>query len=193
MQTFRVVLMCGLAAAALSFTGCAGNKPAPPPAETVTAPTDEDAKRKAEEWARQQAEARAAAEREAAAREARLRADADAAAKAARSLSAVYFDYDDAQIRQDQVDALSEHAAKLKAVADVKLTLEGHCDERGTIEYNLALGQKRANSVKFFLVRAGVEPERLNLVSYGEQRPADPGHNEAAWSRNRRVEFAAQQ
>jgi len=193
MQTFRVVLMCSLAAAAFSIVGCAGSKPALPPVQAVTAPTDEDAKRKAEEWARQQAEARAAAEREAAEREARLRADADAAAKAARALSAVYFDYDDAQIRQDQVDGLSDRAAKLKTVADVKLTLEGHCDERGTIEYNLALGQKRANSVKFFLVRSGIAAERLNLVSYGEQRPADPGHNEAAWARNRRVEFAPQQ
>ncbi|MEW6752812.1 MAG: peptidoglycan-associated lipoprotein Pal [Candidatus Latescibacterota bacterium] len=189
MQTFRVVLMCGLAAAAFSVSGCAGSKPAPPPVEPVAAPTDEDAKRKADEWARQQAEARAAAEREAADREARLKAEQEAAVRAARMLGAVYFDYDDFQIRQDQVGMLSEHADRLKAVQDVKLTLEGHCDERGTIEYNLALGQRRANSVKAFLVRAGVQGERLNLVSYGEQKPADPGHGEAAWARNRRVEF----
>jgi len=193
MQIFRVVLMCSLAAVAFSIVGCAGSKPAPPPVETVTAPTDDDAKRKAEEWARQQAEARAAAEREAASREARLSADAAAAARAARELGPAYFDYDDAQIRQDQVGGLSESADKLKAVTGFKLTLEGHCDERGTIEYNLALGQRRASSVKDFLVRAGVDAQRLNLVSYGEQKPADPGHTEASWARNRRVEFAAQE
>jgi len=69
------------------------------------------------------------------------------------------------------------------------LRIEGHCDERGTIEYNLALGERRANSVKNYLVNYGIDPNRLTTISYGEERPKDPRHNEEAWAKNRRVEF----
>ena len=71
----------------------------------------------------------------------------------------------------------------------MKVRLEGHCDERGTAEYNLALGQKRAEGVKSFLEGLGISSQRMAAVSYGEERPLDPGHNEAAWMKNRRVDI----
>ena len=69
------------------------------------------------------------------------------------------------------------------------MTIEGHCDERGTDEYNLALGDRRANSAKSFLVDLGISPRRLTTISFGEERPLDPRHNEEAWAKNRRCEF----
>jgi len=190
----RLAIILGIAVAAVVAAGCAGTKPVPLVDDSaVRAAADEEARRKADEWARAQAEARAKAEAEAAAREARLRAEAGAVTQEVGPLGPVYFDYDDFQIRQDQQDVLAGQAEQLKGNPQTKLTLEGHCDERGTIEYNLALGQRRANSVKFYLVRAGVAADRLGLVSYGKQRPADAGHSEAAWAKNRRVEFVAAQ
>lgn len=73
--------------------------------------------------------------------------------------------------------------------ADANIRIEGHCDERGTSEYNLALGDRRANSAKKYLVDLGISAERLSTISYGEEKPADPGHNEAAWAKNRRDEI----
>jgi peptidoglycan-associated lipoprotein len=73
-----------------------------------------------------------------------------------------------------------------------KIVIEGHCDERGTAEYNIALGERRAKSVKRYLINLGVDSSQLSTISYGEERPADPGHNEAAWAKNRRAEFVIQ-
>ena len=101
----------------------------------------------------------------------------------------IYFDYDKADVREDQRAALSGFADYLKARPALRAALEGHCDERGTIEYNLALGQRRAESVATFLARAGVATERVAVASYGKERPADTGSGEAAWARNRRVEM----
>jgi peptidoglycan-associated lipoprotein len=108
---------------------------------------------------------------------------------AAPSFQAVYFDFDRYTLREDQKVVLVGQAERIKASPKSKLILEGHCDERGTIEYNLALGQKRADSVKSFLVKSGVAAGQLTTVSYGKERPADPGHHEAAWAKNRRVEL----
>ena len=163
-------------------------------------------KAKAEAEAKAKAEAeRMKAEAEAKARkakedmEAKLKGDVDAdarmkaeaEARAARSYETTYFDYDKANIRDDQKASLTSSADKLKTNADIKVTLEGHCDERGTAEYNLALGQKRAESAKGFLVKAGIATDRLKTVSLGKERPADAGHSEAAWAKNRRVEIVA--
>jgi len=101
----------------------------------------------------------------------------------------VYFDFDRALIRDDAKPVLEELAAALKADSSFKLLLEGHCDERGTNEYNTALGERRAAAAKRYLKNLGVDVSRLNTLSYGEERPADPGHDEAAWALNRRVEF----
>jgi peptidoglycan-associated lipoprotein len=98
----------------------------------------------------------------------------------------VYFDLDKSNIRSDQRATLENQAAWLKSYPQVRMTIEGHCDERGTREYNLALGERRANSVKDFLVALGINPDRLQTVSYGKERPVALGHDEAAWAQNRR-------
>ncbi len=101
----------------------------------------------------------------------------------------VYFDYDKADVRSDQRDALALDAQVMKAYPKVKVLIAGHCDERGTIEYNLALGDRRANAVKTYLVNYGIDPDRISTISYGKEKPVDPDHTEAAWAKNRRAEF----
>jgi peptidoglycan-associated lipoprotein len=145
----------------------------------------EAARLKAEAEARMKAEAEAA--RMKAEEEARMRAEAEA-----RKFQAILFDYDKANVRADQKAILGQHAERLKN-NDFQVVVEGHCDERGTIEYNLALGQKRADSVKQYLVSTGVNASRLSTVSYGKERPADTGSNEAAWAKNRRAELVVSQ
>ena len=98
-----------------------------------------------------------------------------------------YFEYDKAVIDQADLAALQVHAQILRRNPDRSVVIEGHCDERGTREYNLALGERRADAVRNFLSSAGVSSRQLETVSYGEEQPQDPGHNEAAWQRNRRA------
>jgi peptidoglycan-associated lipoprotein len=100
----------------------------------------------------------------------------------------VYFDFDQDTIRPDAREVLLVQAAKLVKTGE-KAVLEGNCDERGTREYNMALGERRAKAVRDFLVLQGVNRAKLEVVSYGEERPADPSHNELAWAKNRRVEI----
>lgn len=100
-----------------------------------------------------------------------------------------YFDFDEAVIRPDDLAVLEIHAQVLRDNPQRRVMVEGHCDERGTREYNLALGERRADAVKSFLTANGVPASRVESVSYGEERPDDPGHAEAAWSRNRRAEL----
>ncbi|RMG19461.1 MAG: peptidoglycan-associated lipoprotein Pal [Deltaproteobacteria bacterium] len=104
------------------------------------------------------------------------------------TVETVYFDFDSSDLTPEARSILQSNAECLNALGQ-NVVLEGHCDERGTEEYNLQLGERRANAVKKYLVSLGVDPSRIKTVSYGEERPADPGHDEAAWARNRRVEF----
>lgn len=105
----------------------------------------------------------------------------------------VYFDYDKSDIRNDMVPRLKQVAEWLQTHPAVLVRSEGHCDERGSDQYNMALGERRALSVRRFLVDQGVDADRLYTVSYGEEQPVNPGHNEAAWAENRRVEFKLSQ
>jgi len=98
-----------------------------------------------------------------------------------------HFDFDKYDIRPKDVAILRENAALLKKYPKVKIQIEGHCDERGTVEYNLALGERRATSTKNYLVSLGISADRLSTISYGKERPLDPGHNEEAWTKNRRA------
>jgi len=98
-----------------------------------------------------------------------------------------YFDYDRAVIQPDDLAVLEMHATILRNNNDRTVLIEGHSDERGTREYNLALGERRADEIRKFLTSAGVSPQQIIIVSYGEERPEDPGHTEAAWARNRRA------
>jgi len=101
----------------------------------------------------------------------------------------IYFDFDKSNIRADQTANLEGDANYFKEHADLKILIEGHCDERGTNEYNFALGERRAKSVREFLISRDVAADRLSMVSKGEEEPADPGKNEAAYAKNRRAEF----
>jgi len=101
----------------------------------------------------------------------------------------VYFDYDKAEIRSDMASTLQANAAYLKANPNVRITVEGHCDERGSEEYNLGLGDRRANAVKEFLVAQGIAANRINTVSYGEARPACSQQTESCFEMNRRAHF----
>ena len=104
-------------------------------------------------------------------------------------LGKVYFDFDRYDLREDARTTLSSNASALQAKPGANITIEGHCDERGTVEYNLALGEKRAGAAKDYLVNYGISAERLSTVSYGEERPADPAGTEEAYAANRRAEF----
>lgn len=107
-------------------------------------------------------------------------------------LFTVYFDFDNYSIRDNDAENLAKNARWLGLNQSVKVIVEGHADERGDEEYNLALGDKRAQSVKRYLNDLGISPERLDVISYGEERPAASGHDEDAWSKNRRAEFVLQ-
>ena len=102
---------------------------------------------------------------------------------------AVYFDFDEYAIKADAQGKLDGLGGHLKTNASVSVQIEGHCDERGSQEYNLALGERRANSVKNYLSQLGVDGGKLSTISYGEERPAADGHDESAWGKNRRAEF----
>jgi peptidoglycan-associated lipoprotein len=104
-------------------------------------------------------------------------------------LKDIHFNYDKYDIRQEDEGILRENAAFLKKNPKMKVQIEGHCDERGTTEYNLALGERRANSVKKYLVSLGITSDRISTISYGKERPFDRGHNEQAWAKNRRAHF----
>ncbi len=105
------------------------------------------------------------------------------------SLYTVYFNYDQYTIRGEDFERLNANAKWLKSNTGIRIVVEGHADERGETEYNLALGDRRARSVKRFLEDFGVQDERIATITFGEEKPADPQHNEDAWSRNRRAEF----
>ncbi len=104
-------------------------------------------------------------------------------------LSSVYFDFDKYDIRSDAQVILSENGKSLTEHPEATIRIEGNCDERGTEQYNLALGEKRANAAKDYLVNYGIEGSRMTTISYGKERPVALGHNEEAWAKNRRDDF----
>ena len=101
-------------------------------------------------------------------------------------LRIIYFDFDKYDIKPEFRDAIKYNAQQLNKDASLRVTVEGHCDERGSTEYNLALGERRATAVQKALASEGVDAKRMKVVSYGEERPVDPGHDEGAWAKNRR-------
>ena len=147
----------------------------------------------------QEAEDQAAAEkakqeelaRQRAIEEQRLKEEAESEA-AARNMflnEDIFFEFDSAVLLPEAQVILKKKAEWLINNSDVTVTIQGHCDERGTNEYNLALGERRAASAKTFLMDLGISGSRLNCISYGEERPVDPAHNEEAWAKNRRGHF----
>jgi peptidoglycan-associated lipoprotein len=176
-------LVFALMIAAASVAGCSCCPPvaeAPAPAPAPPPPADDSA-------ARARADSIAAAQA-LAARQAEERARMARAQEILTSI--VYFAYDSSQLDSDSEEKLRVKAAILRANPALTLRIEGHTDERGSTEYNLALGQRRAESIRTFLVGFGIAQTRLTTISYGEERPAAQGSNEQAWALNRRGEFA---
>ncbi|MBI5092229.1 MAG: peptidoglycan-associated lipoprotein Pal [Candidatus Hydrogenedentes bacterium] len=107
----------------------------------------------------------------------------------ATGLKVVYFDFDSSSLRADAREALKGNADMIKKYPKTMIQIAGHCDERGTQQYNLALGERRALAVRDYLIQLGIPGAQLATISYGKEQPADPGHGEAAWAKNRRAEF----
>ena len=104
-------------------------------------------------------------------------------------LQMIHFDFDKSFIRDDAKPVLETNSEWLKKFETIAILIEGHCDERGTEEYNLALGEKRAKSTLDYIATLGIPSERIKIISYGKSQPLDPGHNEIAWQKNRRAKF----
>jgi peptidoglycan-associated lipoprotein len=174
--------------------GAEETKPAKEPA-AIKAAAEEKALR--EERAKREAENLAAEERAAAAKaapkEIQEKANrVEAAAATSREpyvFTDVNFDFDKFNLSKDAREILKKYAEWLNKNKDVMIAVEGHCDERGTTEYNLALGERRASAAAGFLVDMGIDAKRIKTISYGEELPLDQGHNEEAWAKNRRAHF----
>lgn len=118
-----------------------------------------------------------------------LEMNGDSDSNKAGALKTVYFDFNSAGLSNDTKDALNNNAQFLKTNAKLKVQVEGHCDERGGVQFNLALGEKRAKSVRDYLVGLGVETARISTISLGKEKPVSFGHDEESWSKNRRANF----
>ncbi len=194
--TLLVMVLC----LGLFVTGCAKKK--------VAVQRDRSSVQRSEEASRLEAERAAREAQEAKEKEARVKEEEARLAQKAelekslvakkergiegevfetKMLKDIHFDYDLYEIRRADEEILRENAAFLKKNPQMKIQIEGHCDERGTSEYNLALGERRANSTKRYLVSLGIASDRISTISFGKERPLDPGHNEGAWAKNRRA------
>ena len=116
-------------------------------------------------------------------------AHAGDASESSQELKTIYFSFDSYTLRADAVKALQANANWLHNNPSRSVQVEGHCDERGTVEYNLALGERRAEAARTYLLKSGIEENRVLLISYGKERPDDSNHNERAWAKNRRDVF----
>jgi peptidoglycan-associated lipoprotein len=193
MKRLPLLLLSGLAVAAMA--ACGGKTPETTPAPVgINADSAAEAERlRADSIARAEREAR---EREEAERR-RQQQIADSLAALGRSTEAVrtlvatmiHFDYDKALIRGGDAAVLDQKVAILQANSGLRIRISGHCDERGSDEYNLALGNRRATAAKQYLVSHGIDASRIETVSYGEERPLASGHDEESWAQNRRDEF----
>lgn len=104
-------------------------------------------------------------------------------------LQRIHFEFDSAELTPEAQQTLAENARTLEQNPEIDILIEGHCDERGTVEYNLALGERRALAARNYLVNYGISPDRITIISYGKERPLDPRHTPEAWQKNRRAEF----
>jgi peptidoglycan-associated lipoprotein len=196
MTRLQTLTLAVLATAAVAGA-CGGNPPAEQPAPMAQADTAAERARQdsiAREMARQDSIRRAMEEAE----RVRRQREADSLAALARITDEVramlatmiHFDFDRANIRAgDDQTVLDGKVAILRANASLRIRIAGHCDERGSDEYNLALGNRRATAAKQYLVNQGIDPSRIEIVSYGEERPTAMGATEEAWAQNRRAEF----
>jgi peptidoglycan-associated lipoprotein len=192
MKSVSLLLVLGLGFAAVSGACGGGGQPENPAPVVDTAAANQRARDSI-------AAAQAEAERQAAAERDRLEQQriADSLAALSRSgeevrsmlAAMIHFDYDRSNIRPDDMGMLDQKVAIMQANPDLRIRVGGHCDERGSDEYNLALGNRRAQAAKQYLVSHGVDANRIETQSWGEERPLVDGHDESAWSQNRRSEF----
>jgi peptidoglycan-associated lipoprotein len=191
MKRRMIALLAGLCLAAMVSGGCANKDVVKTEEPAVATAKAEAAKAELAAKEAEKATQQAASTSDDNKIEPAKPADAAAViAPAAAMLETVYFDFDKSDLRQDARNVLAKNAEillKTKQGAIVKV--EGHCDERGSAEYNLALGERRAKSAMQYLLTLGVQPERLSIVSYGKEKPAIQGDDEAAWAKNRRAEL----
>ncbi len=188
-QHWTILVLAFMALAVFSFTACTKSKISSTPSSTTSA--EEEARKRAEE------EARREALREESLREESLsEQQAKERMESERSLfenEDIYYEFDSIRLSPEAQEILSQKAAWLRENPGVRVTIEGHCDDRGTNEYNLALGEGRAQSARDYLVDLGIKASRINVISYGEERPIDKGQNEDAWARNRRAHFVIEE
>ncbi|MDP1891601.1 MAG: peptidoglycan-associated lipoprotein Pal [Gemmatimonadaceae bacterium] len=186
----RSLALAVIAVSAVTATACK-KKPvvAPEPAPIVAPPFNQDSADAANAAKRAAADAAAKAAADRAAAEAAARLAAAVAAAKAEFAMPVYFDYDMSNIRDDQRSTLEAKLPIFSANPDMRIRIAGHTDNRGSDEYNLALGQRRAAEVKQYLIARGIAADRIDVVSFGEERPAVAQDNEDAWGKNRRGEF----
>ena len=157
--------------------------------------SEDEARRRAEEEARKREQERQAAIREEELKEDQLKTESERLQSAREMFENedILFEFDSASLSVEAQEILRAKAAWLRENPGARVTIEGHCDERGTNEYNLALGDRRAFSCKSFLVDLGIADSRLTTISYGEERPIDSSPTEDAWAKNRRVHFVIKQ
>ena len=197
MKNRIVALLAGISIVALLAAGCA-NKEAvkkeeamvPDASVAKVEPAKPVEEPKAVEQAKAVEEPEAVEQAKAALSEAAVTAAPQTANTADNRFETVYFDFDKSDLRQDARDVLSKNAEViLKSFAGAKIQIEGHCYERGSAEYNLALGEHRAKSAQKYLTTLGVKSENLSVISYGKEKPAVNATDEAGWAKNRRAEF----
>lgn len=187
-RTHRTLVLTTMAAAAL-LAACRRQQPAPPPVDPQPAPVETCDQRCRDSIAAVEAANRRRADSiEAANRAAAELARRIEAAKAALTAK-ILFDYDQSDIRADQRAILDQKLPVLRANPGIRILVSGHADERGSDEYNIALGQQRAAAAKRYLTDNGIDPSRIQITSYGEERPASTGMDENAFAQNRRAEF----
>lgn len=192
MKSVSLLLVLGLSIAAVAGA-CGGGNPPQNPSPAVDTAAENQRQRDSIAAAQAEAERQAAAERD------RLEQQriADSLAALSRSgeevrsmlAAMIHFEYDRSNIRPDDMGVLDQKVAIMQANPDLRIRVGGHCDERGSDEYNLALGNRRAQAAKQYLVSHGVDANRIETQSWGEERPLVDGHDESAWSQNRRSEF----
>jgi peptidoglycan-associated lipoprotein len=189
-----IIVVAFICSSFLLMTSCAKkqiqvSEPVQPTTQEVKAGEDEaKAAEAAKAAAEQEAKAREEAERQARLRELKM---SQKLADEIRDFEseAIYFAFDKSDLTDRSKSVLREKANWLRANGDYSVTISGNCDERGTAEYNLALGERRAHAAKKFLMGLGISENRLATISYGEERPVDPAHNEEAWAKNRNAQF----
>ncbi len=192
MKSVSLLLVLGLSVAIVA-SSCGGNPPPQNTTPAVDTAAENQRVRDSINAANAEAERQAAAERERIANQRRadsLAALARAGEEVRTTLAAmIHFDLDKSNIRANDMGVLDQKVAILQANPELKIRIGGHCDERGSDEYNLALGNRRAQSAKQYLVSHGIDASRIETQSWGEERPLVDGHDENAWSQNRRDEF----